>query len=226
MLPGFPFHAGMSGQRARPGLISEASAPTRCENPIRGARGADIKRVRSDRIRWKPIEVSYASICSEPFHQEFIYTGAHPEVHRVGTFVAEPIYSFKVNGDTRTLPLPGRLELRHTRGIGPPSIVANARSSTYSDCFDADIVELAKRAHAAFPDVPLLGVDLLRDAETGKLWVIEVNASGYTWHASLPVGRVIQATHNLDFKAQFGGLERVAQILAERLNREPPEASA
>jgi hypothetical protein len=166
------------------------------------------------------IEVSYASIRSEPFYQEFIYTGTQPEAYRVGTLFAEPIYSFKITGD-RTSPLRGRFEFRQPTGTGSCNIVANSRSSTYSDCFEADIIELAKRAHGAFPDIPLLGVDIIRDADTGKLWVIEVNASGYTWHFSSHVGRGIQATHNLDFKAQFGGLERVAQILADRFGTQP-----
>jgi len=212
-LPVPRWHVWAEGE-ARPDL--RHLGPYIVRKPNRGARGAEVKIVRSDRIRWKEIEVTYASIRSEPFYQEFIYTGTHPEAYRVGTFFAEPIYSFKVKGDTKTSPLPGRFKFSQPTGIGSCRIVANSRSSTYSDCFEADIIQLAKRAHGAFADIPLLGVDIIRDADTGKLWVIEVNASGYAWHFSSRVGRGIQATHNLDFKGQFGGLERVAQILAER----------
>lgn len=184
--------------------------------PDRGARGAEVKIVRTDRLVWKEIEVTYASLRSEPFFQEFVYTGPYPECHRIGTLFSEPIYSLKIRREAGTIPLSGRFDFTHADGIGSCNIVANSQHSTYSDSFDADVIELARQAHGAFPEIPLLGVDIIRDADTGKLWVIEVNASGYTWHFSSRVGRGIQAQHQLDFHAQFGGLERVAEILARR----------
>ena len=39
---------------------------------------------------------------------------------------------------------------------------------------------------AAFPQMPLLGCDILEEQETGMLYGIEVNAGGNVWHFSSP----------------------------------------
>ena len=56
-------------------------------------------------------------------------------------------------------------------------------------------------------------------AETGELWVLEANTSGWTWHFSSPTGLRLQQTFGLDFDAQFGGLRRAAEILVEQTRR-------
>lgn len=42
----------------------------------------------------------------------------------------------------------------------------------------------ARKIGAAFHDAPLLAIDFLRDAKTGKLWFLECNPGGNTWHFS------------------------------------------
>jgi hypothetical protein len=38
----------------------------------------------------------------------------------------------------------------------------------------------------AFPRIPILGCDIIREAPTGRLFAIEVNAGGNVWHISSP----------------------------------------
>jgi hypothetical protein len=57
---------------------------------------------------------------------------------------------------------------------------------------DPDVLELARKVHAAFPNIPRLGTDILREAATGKLYVLERNPGGNTWHFSSPIGRECQ----------------------------------
>src|SRR5262249_25569556 len=49
---------------------------------------------------------------------------------------------------------------------------------------DPDLIALARAAHDAIPEVPLKGCDILRDVDSGALYVLEVNPGGNTWHFS------------------------------------------
>jgi D-alanine-D-alanine ligase-like ATP-grasp enzyme len=80
---------------------------------------------------------------------------------------------------------------------------------------DPDVIALAAKAHAAFPDVPVQGVDIVREAGTGKLFVIEINAGWNTWHFSSPFGKKLQAEFGLDYHGQFGGFSVAADALVE-----------
>ncbi len=89
-----------------------------------------------------------------------------------------------------------------------------------SVCNDAEIIALGERAHAAFPECPLLGVDVVRCMETGKLYVMEVNPAGETWHLSSPLTKTFTAEHRRELYAQFGALDRTAELLIERTRAE------
>jgi hypothetical protein len=78
---------------------------------------------------------------------------------------------------------------------------------------DAEVIALAEKAHAAFPDQPLLGTDIVRDADTGELYVIECNPRGDAWLISSDMGRMIERANGLDFAAQFGALEVATRVL-------------
>jgi hypothetical protein len=71
--------------------------------------------------------------------------------------------------------------------------------------------------HQAFPTIPLLGVDILRDCDTGQLYVIEVNARGWTFHLSSDNYHRILSETGLDLRLQFGGAAAIARGIARRL---------
>ncbi|BDS07837.1 hypothetical protein NT6N_28770 [Oceaniferula spumae] len=177
--------------------------------PDVGSRGAEVKIVRRSRLKWRNLEVKYRNLVSEPFLQEFIYTGRYPISYRVGSFLGGPLYSVKIEAAGVAEPL-----MSKDGFDGGATIVANTKQSRYTLCMDEEVLKLASQAHRAFPEIPLLGVDIIKDCETGKLWVLEVNASGHTWHLSSEVGREVQEKHQLDFHAQFGGLQRAAELIA------------
>jgi hypothetical protein len=94
-------------------------------------------------------------------------------------------------------------------------VVSNKKDSRYSLAFDRDVISLAEQAHAAFPDQPLLGTDIVRDADSGALYVIECNPRGDAWLISSVMGRLIEQANGLDFAAQFGAIEVAAQALSQ-----------
>ncbi len=87
-------------------------------------------------------------------------------------------------------------------------------------CNDAEIIALGEQAHAAFPQCSVLGVDLVRDAETRKLYIMEVNPAGATWHFSSMSSKGYPAEHVRNLYAQFGALDKVAQLLIEKTREE------
>lgn len=82
--------------------------------------------------------------------------------------------------------------------------------------YDEDVIALARRAAAAFPDCALLGIDIIRESGSGRLFVMEVNPNGRVWHFSSDLGLSFDAAHRRDLYEQFDALERTAGVLIDR----------
>lgn len=180
--------------------------------PDFGARGADVRIERTATVQWKPPTTALGLRFGGRFNprvvQEFVYTGAWPRSHRVATLFGTALWALRVEAGHDRRPLSNR------DAFDGQSIVSSGRGCTFELCDDADVIALAERAHTAFPRIPLLGADILRDADTGRLFVIEVNSLGYTWHFSSPSGVKLQSEFGLDLSAQFDGRRRAARVLA------------
>jgi amino acid adenylation domain-containing protein len=180
--------------------------------PDYGAKGAEVRIVRRERVRWKPVVTSAAGPSPRLLVQEFVYTGAWPVSYRVNTLFGRILYSLVITANQARQPLRGPEDF-DARGDARKSvsIVSNARDSTAAFCTDEDIIALGERAARAFPDLPLLGVDVLKSALTGQLVVTEVNSIGHNWN----FGPEFAAAMRVDVERQFDGVRRAALILAQ-----------
>jgi hypothetical protein len=95
-------------------------------------------------------------------------------------------------------------------------VVSNSKRCTFCYENDPEIIAFAENAHRAFPNIPLLGTDIIRDAATGQLYVLEVNSGGYVWHFTSRMGLSVQKQFNLNFESQFDGRRKAAKILAAK----------
>jgi hypothetical protein len=182
--------------------------------PDRGGRGAMVKIVRAGRARWEPAETRIAGESEALLAQEFIYTGPWPVSYRVTTLFGHVLWSLKVEADKSRAPLPpGKDAFKQVPGV---TVVSNSKRCVMSLNFDEEIIRFAERAHAALPQIPLLGVDVIRDAITGKLYVVELNSVGYVWHFSSPLGLRAQKEFGFSLEGQFDGLRKAARILADQ----------
>ena len=86
-----------------------------------------------------------------------------------------------------------------------------------SICNDAEIISLGERAHEAFPECPVLGVDIIRDNKNGRLYVLEVNPHGAVWHLSSSFAKTMDQKHTRELYAQFNALDRAANLLIKKL---------
>jgi hypothetical protein len=105
-------------------------------------------------------------------------------------FLGRPLYSQRMDGP---MPKPG----------DPPQLAMQALAGgTRRFAYDADVIAMATAAAGAFPDIPLLGVDVLREAATGRVYVLEVNPGGNTWHFSSDHLKAERAENGPDFERQ------------------------
>ena len=181
--------------------------------PALGRKGAEIYIKRTGRVRYRPPEdlaEDHPARKAPLLAQRFIYTGKWPSNVRVVTFFGQALLCWHCEAAHRYVPLNSRWDFKAKGGI---TVVSNKTDSSYRLARDADVIALAEQAHAAFPDQLLLGTDIVRDADTGKLYVVECNPRGDAWLISSDMGRMIEAANGLDFKGQFDALNVAVEVL-------------
>jgi len=184
--------------------------------PDRGKRGANVRIKRRGRVRYKPRADAPNDEYDRTLVQEFVYTGRWPVSYRVTSLFGEVLHSWRIEADHSRRPLEAPQAFAGGPDGGGMSIVSSGKGSVFSLCYDEEIIAFGTAAHRAFPDIPVLGVDVVRDAHSGRLFVLEVNAIGFVWHLDSDTGRGVQRDHGLDFRRQFGAIERAADVLIDR----------
>jgi hypothetical protein len=147
--------------------------------------------------------------------QRYIDTGNPAVEHRVLTLFGEPLYAARWHADRERGPLD-----RPDAALRAARICAGESGFAGFELInDPDILELARRTYRALPDIPLQGVDIVRDQRDGSLYVLEVNPGGNTWHFSSSFAGVA-AEESVRRKDQFGAFEVAARVLVERTRAE------
>lgn len=188
--------------------------------PDIGARGADVRIARSTGLTWRPPKTSTAKVLGGPFApsvvQEFIYSGPWPRSYRVTTLFGEVLWSVSVEASHALPRLNGRNGFAKAEEGAGTSIVSSGKDCTFALSAEPDLMELARGVHGVFPEIPLLGIDFVRDFETGRPYIVEVNSAGLCWHFTSPGGLRLQREMGFNLEAQFDGRRCAAKILAER----------
>lgn len=187
--------------------------------PSWGGRGYNVEIIRTARVRHKRPEEYAADHLGRLYPmiaQKFVYTGRLPESIRVLTYLGRPLLSMRFYDAPQVRPLERRDAFREAAGH---NIVASTEGAKIAFCDDPDVLALAKRVHAAFADIPSLGIDIVRDADSGELFVLEINPQGESWHfASVSTLRQAYAA-GIDLYAQFDALGTIADASAEAATR-------
>lgn len=142
--------------------------------------------------------------------QKFIDTGPYPCYQRIQTFFGDVMYCWQTTLKNLRSPLDA-----------PDSDIESAVIDIKGEgekerelIKDPDVERLARKVHAQFPDIPILGCDVVREAATQTLYVLECNPGGNTWHISSKFGEILR----LDFgNAQANGHERANQLGRRKL---------
>ena len=145
--------------------------------------------------------------------QKFIKTGETPTHHRVLVFCGEVLYSSSSTNFISYPPSESNLDF-----LLSTSITANFKGKrkiyfTKSN----ELIDLALKTAATFKDLPLLGVDIICDTFTKKLYVLEVNAGGNVWHFSSEIGKGLRRDlgGSKIMVSQYGAWDRAAKALLD-----------
>jgi hypothetical protein len=146
--------------------------------------------------------------------QKFINTGEHPNYFRVSTFMGHVLYVWHTSIHEKRAPLNASDD-----AIERSIVDIKGGTMLRTLTLDNEVIRLAKETADAFSDIPLLGIDIVRDDKTRKLAVLEINAGGNTWHFSSPYGKSLRT----EFGIQCGvdnslAEERGRQHLTEQFN--------
>jgi hypothetical protein len=187
--------------------------------PLFGMRGYGIRLVRTRDVRWVEPQ-SWPK--DDPRHgqlmyaQRFIDTGVTASSYRVMVVYGRPVYCSR---STLLTPRPA-LDPDGDEPLDLP-IAANADGwRRVEQAYDSEVIAVAARAQRAFPEIPVLGVDLVRDAGSGAIYILEVNPPGSTWHISSDYSKEVRREHGLDYMGQFGALDIIADALIDATRRE------
>ena len=185
------------------------------EKPDRGARGSYVRVRRTKGVRYRlpeDMQEDNPGRDGGMIAQKLVMTGQLPISYRVLTFFGTPLFATRYEG--RRAPMYS-IEPDESRKLTGSSAVATGQGCEITLEDDADILELARRTHQAFPDVPVLGIDIVRDMDDGTLFVLEVNPDGGTWGLGSFGGQKMMADNGIDLYAQFGALDRAAETLVD-----------
>jgi hypothetical protein len=150
------------------------------------------------------------------FLQRFIDTGLYPAAYRVDSIFGRP-----VSANTK------KSTIARTSLDASDEELANSISRphfsrmTMTLCYEEDVLALTSAAYEAIPEVPFQACDIIREENTGVLYVLEVNPGGNTWvFSNAFTARMTQALGGYDITQQFNAFETIADALIEKTRSE------
>jgi hypothetical protein len=152
--------------------------------------------------------------------QRLVNTGINPNHYRVCVFLGSVLYS------TRS-----ELNLPYPNNDAPlnqllaTTVASNLQPQRKIELhINDDVIKLALFVADSLRDIPLLGVDIIRDASTGEYYVIETNSGGNTWHFSSEIGSGMRV--DIGGKSRLVGQYNSWDRAAEALVRKTQELAA
>lgn len=148
------------------------------------SKGAGIQLMRTEKVRYiapQDYPRGHPGQFGPMVAQQFIDTGEKISAYRVLTLFGEPLYCQLSQAQENRVDLGADDTVLEGGTIAIQGMEDN-RLRIFK--YEADVVALARAAHRAVPEIPLKGVDILRDGRTGQLYLLELNPGGNTWHFS------------------------------------------
>lgn len=186
------------------------------------SRGQSMCIMRREAVRFQPrtsFPEDHPGRYGPMIAQRFIDTGPFVSHHRVLTLFGAPLLAFKTISETPRPSLDSSDEV-----LATIALKARRRDGPTKREFtsDSDIIELARRTYSALPEIPLQGVDIIREVGTGKLYVLEANPGGNTWIFSKGdmTSRLKKALGVERLTDQFNAFTTAAKVLVERTRSE------
>jgi hypothetical protein len=146
--------------------------------------------------------------------QKFVYCGERPTHYRVTIFLNTILFSSRAQSKL-DFPKLGSKVSDYLKATVASNMRVNRNTMLY---VDDEINDFALLAASKFSRFPLIGIDILRDQASGKLFVLEMNLGGNTWHFSSDVGKEYRfdlGGRNAMIK-QYNSWDRAAEALLKK----------
>ena len=186
------------------------------------SQGHHMTLMRREAVRFQPRESfpeDHPGRYGQMFAQRFIDTGEHVNHHRVLTLFGAPLLAFKTSATVARAPLTAPDDV-----LAAVMVKARRRDAPIEREItrDPDILELAQQTYSAIPEAPLQGVDVIREASSGHLYVLEANPGGNTWIFSKGdmSDRLKKALRVERLSDPFNAFATAAKVLVERTRLE------
>lgn len=145
--------------------------------------------------------------------QKFINTGSQASTYRISTFLGRVMYAMKYQS------LDVSPDLSEV-----DSVIEKGNFTQKGDrenLLDSspEPIALAKRVAEAFSDIPLLAIDIIIEEASKKIYVLEINAGGNSWHFSSKMWTERRAKNPeliRQMKLQYSAFDSAAQALVEK----------
>ena len=187
------------------------------EKPSVGWKGANVKVRRTGRVRFadrSSFPPDHLGRHGPMIIQKFVYTGEWPVSYRVVTVFGEVVLCVRQT-TRRGEPLKTRWDFRNGGGT---AIVSNTQSMDVVLDANAEMMEIAKAAHrAAFPDIPLLNFDIVKDIETGEIAILECHPRYPNWPFSGANHISVQKANGIDYDSQFDAMPTIGRAIARKV---------
>lgn len=181
--------------------------------PNRGLLGRGIRLTRTRDVRWTDTSTLPKD---DPRHgadllaQRYVDTGPFATCYRVFMVLGRPIYCATSTAIERRPPLDSA-----GTDMLDIAVAANGVPRQRAVSNDREVIDLATSIHTALPHLPVMGIDIIREHDTGRLFVLEYNSGGGVWHLSSQHGLRLQRDYRLDYYRQFNALETITDALIE-----------
>jgi hypothetical protein len=194
---------------------------------VHASQGRGVQYVKTENVRFMPPDEFPEDHCGRAgpmIVQKFINTGEYPSEHRVLCLFGAPLYAIhRICGETQAQPA-DKYQLDDHRDL--TTFKDNKRFGFSHEKSEAhftdneEILALAGSVYHAVPEAPLQAVDVLREEATGKLYILEFNPGGNTWHFSSKNATKFPLIDGIRREDQLGGFSIAADVLIERTRAE------
>lgn len=146
-----------------------------------------------------------------PLVQQYIPTGPKPTHTRVSTFLGAPIVCFQTIAPNDFWP-------HRLKGLAGGEATSNFRNDrTRVLCNDEEMVALAERICAVFPQTSVLSIDMVRCIETKKLYCLEANLGNLCVLSAPICSRLLHDLGVTETHRQFNSYDTIARRMIETL---------
>ncbi len=187
--------------------------------------GKDMALMRREAVRFRPRDAyphDHPGRHASMYAQRFVDTGPFVNHYRVLTFFGEPLLAFKTTSQVARLSLDSPDDVLATMMVKATRRTGPIKRELFRD---PDVLAMAQRTYAALPEIPLQAVDMVKAANSGRLFVLEANPGGNTWIFSKSSSgesgaRLTRALGVERLTDQFDAFAVVAKALVDRTRAE------